>query len=528
MLSGLGYQSVTGSTPAATPASWPLPALDRLVVAYLALPLMIFVASWLQLVVALPLLVCITYALRELIAPAPVGAPHLPVTRLHLGVAVAVGIAWTYLGGTAHFVFANADWYVRDAVLHDLVVSPWPVGYGAFEGGESLLRAPLAYYLPAALTGKLLGLAAAHLALAAWTAAGACLFLLQVLSLTRSRLRDSIFVCTVVVLFSGMDIVGCLLNLGPRFLMNWHLGNHIEWWAGKYQYSSMTTQLFWVPNHALGGWLTIGLLCRDRRPSPLHSLLPIVVVAAMLWSPLAALGVVPFVLCKVLSGMVRDRSLLLLHPRVWAPALAVGLVVAAYLVLDAGAIPKGFIVGGQHRDVVADIAQQAQFFLLEAGLIGFAILALRRSRVVALALVILAILPVVHFGPGNDLVMRGSIPSLAVLAIASCLVLLGSGGEPRARLKKAVLGLLLLVGAVTPVEEIARALLLPAWPIDMRATLLDANCGSLPAHYVARLGDGMIARLLRAPHRLAAAGLGRAGCTNPAWRIMAERGLLDT
>jgi hypothetical protein len=528
MLSSLGYQSVTGSTPVAAPASWPLPALDRLVVAYLAFPLVIFLAGWLQLVVALPLLGCVAYSLRALIARAPAGTPALPVTRLHLAVAVAVGIAWTYLGGTAHFVFANADWYVRDAVLHDLVTSPWPVGYGQLGGRESMLRAPLAYYLPAALTGKMLGLAAAHLALSAWTAAGACLFLLQVLSLTRSRLQDALLVCAIVVLFSGMDIIGSLLNLGPRFLANMHLGNHIEWWAGRYQYSSMTTQLFWVPNHALGGWLTIGLLCRDRTPSPLHPLLPIVIVAVMMWSPLTALGVVPFVLWRVLGDMARTRTLHLLHPRVWAPALAVGLVVAAYLVLDAGAIPKGWIGGNQHVDVLDSLGQQAQFFLLEAGLTGFAILALKRSPVVALALAILAILPAARFGPGNDLVMRGSIPSLTVLAIASCLVLLGNGGQLHAARRKATLGLLLLIGAVTPVEELARALILPAWPISMQATLLDASCGIVPAHYIAHLGDEMIGRLLRAPHRLGAAGLGRAGCTNPAWRIMNERGLLDT
>jgi hypothetical protein len=181
---------------------------------------------------------------------------------LQLGIAVVIGCAWTVFGGTDHLVFANADWHVRDAVLHDLVTSHWPVGYGLLDGMESVLRAPVAYYLPAALIGKLAGLSAAHMALSVWTAVGATLFLLQVLSLTRSRLGVAVLVAAVVVLFSGLDIIGNLLDDGPRFRSDWNVTTHLEWWAGTYQYSSMTTQLFWVPNHALPGWLMIGLLYR--------------------------------------------------------------------------------------------------------------------------------------------------------------------------------------------------------------------------------------------------------------------------
>ena len=527
MLSGLGSQSVTESTPAAGAAALPLAALDRLVIAYLTLPLAIFLIGWLQLWVAAPLLACLGYSLRALILPAATAAQVVPVTRLHLCVATAAGLAWTYFGGTAHFVFANTDWFVRDAVLHDLVASPWPVGYGATEGHESMLRAPLAYYLPAALVGKCLGLFAAHLALAAWTAIGATLFLLQVLSLTPSRAGVAILVAMIVVFFSGLDIVGNLINFGPRFLMLWHIDNHLEWWAGSYQYSSMTTQLFWVPNHALSGWLTIGLLCRDRRGTPLDTILPVVVVASALWSPLTTLGVVPYVVWKVVAAMVRDRRLVLLHPRVWAPAMLVGVVIAGYLLLDLGNIPKGWVVGNSPDQVLDSVLRQAQFFLLEAGLIGVAILALHRSSQVVLALIILAVLPIAEFGPGNDLVMRGSVPSLVVLMIGACLAFTSKSRDHHSRLRKIALATLLILGAVTPIQEFARAVMLPAWPINREVTLIGTNCGKFPAHYIARLGGGLIVHLLREPHRLDLGPQGRSACTNPAWTLMYRHGLLD-
>ena len=168
----------------------------------------------------------------------------------------------------------------------------------------------------------------------------------------------------------------------------------------------------------------------------MDALLPMTVVAVALWSPLAALGLVPFVLGGCGGVSMRERSIRLFHPRVWAPALAVGLVVAAYLTLDAGRIPEGM----DHRPSTAsapppsreDLGRHAEFFLLEAGLLGFAILSIRRSAAVVLALCVLAVLPLVSFGAANDFVMRVSIPSLTVLAIGACLALFAARrGQPR-------------------------------------------------------------------------------------------------
>jgi hypothetical protein len=448
------------------------------------------------------------------------GERRLPVTPLQLSVAVAVACAWTLIGGADHVFFANADWHVRDAVLHDLVASHWPVGYGIFDGKETMLRAPLAYYLPAALIGKVAGLAAAHVALGLWTAIGCALFLMQVLSLTRSRPAVAAAVVTVVVLFSGLDIVGSLLNDGPHFRSDWNITTHLEWWAGKYQYSSMSTQLFWVPNHALGGWLLVGLLSRHGDSPAFDATLPICVVALALWSPLTAVGIVPFVLWRIIVEAQRGRLTRLLRPQIWLPALLVGLVLAAYFILDPSRIPKGLSVGGPGDGAVLDLLRQAQFFLLEAGFIGAAILVLRRSGQVVLALAVLALLPLAYFGPGNDLVMRASIPSLAVLTIGACLALLDGADPNQSWRRKGPLCFLLAIGAVTPVAEFARAVMLPAWPINMQATLIGATCGGFPAHYVARLTGQAITRLLRQPQRLALGPQGPAACDNPAFDLM--------
>jgi hypothetical protein len=342
---------------------------------------------------------------------------------------------------------------------------------------------------------------------------GATLFLLQVLSKTPSRAGAALTAAAVIVLFSGCDIIGSLLQV-PRFLAQWNITQHLEWWADRYQYSSMTTQLFWVPNHALGGWLVIGLLLRAERGSQLESVLPMIVAAVALWSPFAALGVVPFVLWYMFAASASEHTSehrrRLLDPRIWVPALVVGIAVAAYLTLDADRIAKGWTVGnhgGGAAAIAMDLARQVEFFLLEAGFIGFAVLALRRSLPaglagpLVLALVILAILPLYSIGAWNDLAMRASIPSLTVLAIGAALALIADTPAAADRRKKAVLGALLAVGAVTPIQEFARAVVKPSWPINQRATVIGIWCG-YPAHYVASLRDQAVLRILRPPHPL--------------------------
>ncbi len=509
----------------------PLDVLDGIVVLYLALPVAIFLLGWFEPWAAAALFACLLFALKPLaLTRRGLGsAPGLPGWQL--AIAIAVGCAWTFVGGIGHGVFANADWHIRDAVLHDLVSGTWPVGYGAEGGSPSLLRAPIGYYLPAALIGKMAGLAAANAVLAVWTAAGATLFLLQVMSRMPCRVGAALASVAVVVSFSGLDAVGTVLRV-PGSVAHWDVTRHLEWWAARYQYSSMTTQLFWVPNHALGAWLGIGLLYRLRDEVAMTSLPAIVVVAVTLWSPLAALGLVPFVLWRVFDTALRERSGRLFHPRVWAPALAVGLVIAAYLTLDAGQIPKGWTLGRQGFGPAAlaeDLWRQAEFFLLEAGLVGFAILAIRRSAPVALALCVLAVLPVVRFGAANDFVMRVSIPSLTVLAIGACLALFAAPPPPveaaaaparaNLRIKKAALAGLLLIGAITPLQEFARAAALDPWPADRDATLIDAACGIFPPHYVARLRGQPVEHLLKPPQALSTGQAGLEACVNPALRL---------
>ena len=117
--------------------------------------------------------------------------------------------------------------------------------------------------------------------------------------------RAAVTVILLFVLFSGLDLVGELLvtpavvTIRPEVetLLNW---KHIEQWSIGWQYSSNATLLFWVPNQALVGWITTGLLVHailHRRQKQHHIFY---CGLSALWSPFVTIGLLPYLLADSL------------------------------------------------------------------------------------------------------------------------------------------------------------------------------------------------------------------------------------
>jgi len=404
----------------------------------------------------------------------------------------ALALAWASLGGAGHLFYANPDWTVRDAVLRDLTVGAWPPSYGQADGVDIILRAPVAYYLPAATLGKWLGIHWADRLLLAWTWLGVLLFL-QLLPLSKQPLRWALGLACVVM-FSGMDIIGGLI-----FYRSWPpAGTHIEWWASAFQYSANTTQLFWVPNHALPAWLTMSLFFRHWRHPDFLRFAPMLFAVLPLWSPFAAIGMVPFYL--LLTRQALWAGWRFFHPLNLLPALFILAITGLYLTLDLASVPAQSQFGGEGVSIDFVILY-AVFCTLEFGLLGLALYRYGKGPLWGMALLTLCVLPFFRMGPGNDIVMRGGIPALMLL----CLLFLSSLQDARLRLQDlAGTAVLLLIGAITPMEEIYRALDQPHWAFREDQNLVQAAGGSLPPHYAARLNQAQLQRVMRPPQQLAA------------------------
>jgi hypothetical protein len=274
---------------------------------------------------------------------------------------------------------------------------------------------------------------------------------------------------------------------------------HLEWWAYPLQFSSHTTQLFWVPNHALPAWIAAAMFYRHWRNDAFWPPAILIAVLLPIWTPFAAIGIAPFLgfvaVDRLRRGLGLRLPLMLLGPSL----LLLGLQ-ARYLGLGLATISAG-TPAHMAIDAGRDLVKYARFALLEFALLAAVLLfLLRHSRgLCAVASGVLAALPlVISFGPSNDIVMRASIPSLAMLAILSVRVL----DESRAaaeRIPRALLIVVLAVGAITPLYEFWRALAGPRWAPSIERTLLDATRGQLPPHYVGRLDRDDLKAILRPP-----------------------------
>ncbi|KQX17918.1 MULTISPECIES: hypothetical protein [unclassified Sphingomonas] len=361
---------------------------------------------------------------------------------------VGVAVALLLLGGEGRFFYANVDWQVRDAVLRDMTVNPWPFAYASGD----LLRAPIGMYLVPALAGKLWGQAGADLVLLGQN--GLLLGLLFAIGATLfADRRKRLIALAVFLAFSGLDILG-QVKVGHAALLV--PTAHLEGW-GPTQFSSTITLAFWVPQHAIAGWIgALGFLLWRVDRLGLGSLLMLPPMTA-LWSPLAAIGAMPFILHAVWTEL-RRRRITLADIALPACATAIALPALAYLAA------AGEAVGARFFPIRPDV--YLVFLTIELFpwlLIAFAG---RRARfggpVLAIATGSLLAMPLIQVGWWIDFAMRASIPALSILALHLADGLGGTWALSARR--RAALVLLLALGSVTGLTEIARALTFPVSP----------------------------------------------------------------
>lgn len=478
--------------------TWSFVIRDRAIVAFVSilvvLPSALF-ATALRTIPALAVIVGCFGALALIVGRAATSQPDCLQTATNiprLVVCVASALVILSLGGETHLFFSTPDWLIRDAVLSDLVQQGYLVGYRV-GSVDYLLRAPLGMYIVPALVGQAFGLLAAHITLLAQNSLflGAIFYLLATLGRGWRHLA-------ILVLFAGLSLAGGLISLAsnPRpgipFWLHWGL----DQWHPYFQYSGSIVQFFWVPNHALPGWWLATLFLLQRRSSVDVATLGVTVAALSFWSPLAIVPAVPWlVYCAA-----RAWRQVFLSRRTWlglASAVCF-LPILAYLLSASLSIEHASQLGNP------DFVFWYAFFII-VQLPTFVFLAFfrreipqeLRALVVVNGLVLLA-LPFFNFGPHNDLVMRGSIASLTIIAFAFGFVVIRLTER---RALGAVAGwALVLAASPSAAVEIGRALATPRYGISscslMQASEATGDQG-IPANYMTP-SDGVPAWLLDA------------------------------
>lgn len=334
---------------------------------------------------------------------------------------ILIVVMWVVQSGVGGFGHQYNDYNKHNAVISDLTKRSIPVEYAVGPQREPLVYY-VAYYLPGALIGRVADkhVGVSKFGMLIWTLLGMTLVICW-LKILLGNITWLLSLC--FIFFSGLDIIGYILfgSASP-----W--GGVVEWYFGpaNLHYSSMTTMLFWGPQLALPAWLSTMMVVNTTQDEIKE--LPLLGASLLLWGPFVLLGVIPFILVKVLW---RGVTGLLATFFTYELICAICVSVPAILYLVSGNItqPRGLYFTYGPEDFWMKALKLVTFILLEFGVYGLLILPALRSedkqwrRCVAAAVISLSILPLFRYGFVNDLVTKTSLPGLAVICIAVLKVL---------------------------------------------------------------------------------------------------------
>lgn len=418
---------------------------------YILLPIIIFFLGWLKLWLAIPLCITLLIIFLRIINNEP--SEQLLTRQFSfqdLIPVIAIILLWVYFSGIGGLVFQNKDHWWRNEIFNLLVMEHWPV----VSGDRSLIYY-IGFWLPSAVIGKIFGLNAGYLFQILWTALG--IFLVWCLMCDHLR-RISLKPLLGLILFSGLDIVGCLL-LQVDFASLEHF-MHIEWWSG-FQFSSFTTQLFWVFNQAIYAWVLTLLIMHQKS----NRYIILIWSCGLLTCTLPFVGMIPFFLYKIyvnacnaqerttrqrIGSICRGSQLFTLENIIGGGCI--GIICFLYEIGNISANNSGNPIHYTKGYLFLYIL----FLIIEVGLYAFVIYPYQKQNTLYwLCLIVLAVCPLIHIGSGQDFCMRASIPALLVFM----LLIFDSWEKAKAERNRLIyVGclVLFLLGAVTPLCEIWR------------------------------------------------------------------------
>lgn len=428
----------------------------RLGYLYLVIPILIFFIGWCNLPTAIIGSIVIIVSLYFSFKNAPqLWLPQSKKQIMFLISIFIISLIWVYLSGIGALVFQNGDHNCRNPIFEMLVTEHWPVYHSE---QPAVLTYYIAFWLPSAIVGKLFNsIQIGYYFQILWASLGIFLFFYYILALLRKKNYIPVL---IFIFFSGLDIVGVILKLQIDNFFN--LSSHIEWWSSIFQFSSMTTQLFWVFNQAIATWLIVPLLSLEKNNKSIGFLY----ACLFLHSTLPAIGIFPFILywCfkngqkKITVANFKSAFLSLFTFQNTIGAILV--FVVCYLYLSSN------ISGGNINTILYLINDYKTFFVLfitffflEAGIYFIAISKIYYKKIIYyIALFCLLIYPFITIGFSADFCMRASIPALVVLYI-----LIVKAIEKRYYYKKCVISCVILIlalsiGAITPIHEFYRTI----------------------------------------------------------------------
>ena len=446
-------RTVAGVRRAASPfphqeAALPLP--HRLAIAYLTLPLLIWLLGWLEWWIGVPSAIALAWALFEALRGRWITSP----VRWPWGVLLFAAL-WT--ATAAIFGTHRGDWAFRAAELLDLQRGPWPTYVvDHIANDPPLLRYSLGWHMVPAGVARWFGAATLNWTVPLWTWAGLAL-VLTLFARGLSRTRAVAVAVAVAFFFSGMDVV----EYAVRFALSWQLlprvwewnvleGNMWDWTTVespmKLEYQSQAMTFGYSPQHFIAAGLGTLLLVQLRGRRRFLGVVGVVLVACAFWSALVSVALLLFAGALLLANGPRGfpnwrnwrnwRTWLTWQNLLVGPLL-LG-IVGLYFTAGKLDFPSGWLWAlydnGWRAIVDVAIAYACEFLLL-AGVLWRLKPKIGRDPFFLGALAVLVLAPWWYYGSEmfSELLVRITIPPLFLLSYLAARTLAASVVRVRRR-----------------------------------------------------------------------------------------------
>lgn len=446
---------------------------------YLLIPFLIFSLTWLKPWLGITFAAVVVFGFYLMCKH----APEMPVMKWDIGkliFLILLILFWVYISGVGGFVYQNSDHHTRNAIFEVMVNNKWPVVMDLVRDGMPQTRG-LTYYigfwLPAAAFGKIFGMAAGYAFQYWWTVLGVVLLYYLMCAFWK---KNVIWPFAVFVLFDGWDLIGYFLMGNTDFeLLEWV---HLERWT-YLQYSSFTTQLFWVFNQAIPAWILIMLLLHQKSNKSIIAIW----ATGLLYCTIPFVGMLPYVIYMIIKNGKRDylsaktdkRTAffkgIITYQNLFVGGV-IGIVSFLYLITNtavgetalamveefffttvyaADNTMQGIVeIGGIKMDMMAYVVS----IVLNVGVYFVATYKYQcKNALYYLTLAWLILCPWGKVGTSNDFCMRASIPALLVLF----LLVIDSLMKSKEAADKSVfyaLIVILAIGSFSAVSEMGRTI----------------------------------------------------------------------
>lgn len=338
---------------------------------------------------------------------------------------VVIALVLSFITGVGEFIFTLQDHPFRRAILRDLIDYKWPVIYDyatqsnpevkdilGFDKGNVAFCYYFAYFMPAALVGKLFGLNAANAMLLIWNAFG---MFLTLIGMTKFCRRPSYAVPFVYIFFAGLDALPDLFYV----LTHYEAWLWLEGYVPGISYIANFTEYCNVFNQVVPCFLVTLLLLMQKNTRSMALTAGILLA----YSPWAVIGILPMAIASLLrreegcgKGVLAVKNIL--SPVNILSAAVILAIFGSFYLSNSGAVDYRGFTFSFYSEPLWFIPCYLIFILVEVAPFVLILGKERKKDPVFIAAVLtLLILPFYRISGMNDLTMRGSMPALFLIQV---------------------------------------------------------------------------------------------------------------